>query len=185
MEIIDKKKNKIKFKAEIDTTIANSIRRYLNEIPILAIDEVEISKNDSALYDEAIAHRLGLIPMQMDGRMTENTTAELELNTKKQGFVYSEELKGAKIVYDKIPITLLNKNQSLKLKAFAKMGRGREHSKFSPGIMFYQDSEDTDVNEHELLVIIESWGQISPEDMFEKSIEELKKDLKSVSKKIK
>ena len=39
--MVHKRNNQIVFKAEIDETIANSIRRYLNEIPILAIDEVE------------------------------------------------------------------------------------------------------------------------------------------------
>jgi DNA-directed RNA polymerase subunit D len=185
MEIIEKKDNLLRFKIEIDESLANSIRRYLDEIPVLAIDEVDISKNDSALYDETIAHRLGLVPLKMDNRMGESTTAELSLDTKKAGFVYSKELKGAKVVYGEIPITLLNSGQSLSLKAFARTGRGREHSKFSPGLMFYQDSEDAEVNKGELLIALESWGQMPVENIFEKSISELKKDLSELSKTLK
>lgn len=185
MELIEKNEDIMKFKMEIDETLINSIRRYISEIPVLAIDEVEISKNDSALYDEAVAHRLGLVPLKMDGRMGEKTEIELELDVKKAGFVYSGELKGAKVVYDKIPITLLDKGQFLSLKAFARIGRGREHSKFSPGMMFYQDSEDAEIKNGELLVVLESWGQMPVEDLFVKAIEEMKGDLADFSKKLK
>ena len=64
MKKIEKSENQIVFSAEMEETLANSIRRYINHIPTLAIDEVEISKNDSALYDETIAHRIGLIPIK-------------------------------------------------------------------------------------------------------------------------
>jgi len=40
---------------------------------------------------------------------------------------------------DKTPITFLNKGQELEIKATTKMGRGVEHSKFSPGLMFYRN----------------------------------------------
>ena len=53
MKIIDKKDNQITFSAEVDESLANAVRRYVDQIPILAIDEVEISKNDSPLYDES------------------------------------------------------------------------------------------------------------------------------------
>ena len=49
---------------DMPVSLANAIRRSVLEIPIMAIDNVEISKNDSALYDEIIAHRLGLIPIK-------------------------------------------------------------------------------------------------------------------------
>ena len=58
----------------------------------------------------------------------------MKLKTKKEGFVYSGELEGdAEVVYDKIPITLLDKGQELEIKATLKAGKGEEHEKFSPG----------------------------------------------------
>jgi len=65
MKIIKKTKEKVESVAEIDESLANAIRRSANEIPVLAIENLEIHKNDSVLYDEIIAHRLGLVPLEM------------------------------------------------------------------------------------------------------------------------
>ena len=140
MKIINKKEDQMTFTLEIDESLANAIRRYVGEIPTLAIDEVEISKNDSALYDETIAHRLGLIPLKMEKNYTKKTEERLSLNVKKEGYVQSGELKGkAKVVFENIPITALNKGQELVLEAIARIGIGVEHSKYSPGIIFYRN----------------------------------------------
>ena len=64
MQTIEKMPEKITFIDDMNISLANAIRRSVNEILILAIDEVDIYKNDSALYDEIIAHRLGLIPLR-------------------------------------------------------------------------------------------------------------------------
>jgi len=142
MKIIEKKDNKIIFTAEIEESLANALRRYVNQIPVLAIDEVEISKNDSALYDETIAHRIGLIPLEMQ-KVDEKKLPKLKLDIKKEGLVYSKDFMGdMKIVYGEIPITHLNKGQELQLTATGKLGLGKEHTKFSPGILFYREIVD-------------------------------------------
>jgi len=147
MKMLNKKENQITFSAEIDESLANAIRRYVGQIPILAIDEVEISKNDSPLYDETIAHRLGLIPFKMDKAFDEKNTEKITLAVKKEGTVYSGELKGKlKPVYDKIPITILKKGQELELIATAKAGKGNTHAKFFPGIIFYRNSVKVKIN---------------------------------------
>ena len=135
MKKIIEKENKLIFSSEMDNTLVNAIRRYVNQIPTVTVDDVEIMKNDSALYDEALAHRIGLIPLKVSKK-----NGELKLKSKKEGFVYSGELSGdAKIVYEKIPLTFLNKDQELELKANLKSGTGSEHSKFSPGIIFFRE----------------------------------------------
>ncbi len=238
MEAIEKKTNKLVFRAEMDESIANAIRRYINHIPVLAIDEVEISKNDSPLYDETIAHRIGLIPLNTEKSVNEKTTASLKLSSEKEGVIYSGQLKGGvKVVYDKIPITLLNKGQEFELITHARAGRGVEHAKFSPGFMFYRNFASAKIEKdcpqeilesckknsvkteggkiilsdiygndlceatiekymkegktqievipsEELIVTLESFGQMEPNEMFKKSIEALKKDLVLVEKKL-
>ena len=238
MKLLNKKENQISFTAEIDESLANAIRRYLNKIPIIAVDEVEISKNDSPLYDETIAHRIGLIPIKMEKAISEKKAHKMKLDVSKEGIVYSKELSGdLDVVYEKIPITTLNKNQELKLTATLILGKGNEHAKFSPGLMFYRniptikidkdcsksvmelcpqgilksddgkivisDASKCDMCEactefckklgkdsisitptNELIITLESFGQLDVRDIFKKSIEELKKDLAHVSKQI-
>jgi DNA-directed RNA polymerase subunit D len=238
MKIMNKKDNQVTFSAELDESLANAIRRYVDQIPVLAIDEVEISKNDSPLYDETIAHRLGLIPLKMDKAISEKTTEQVTLVAKKEGIVYSEEIKGrVKPVYDKIPITILRKGQELEILATARVGKGSKHSKFSPGLMFYRnlikvkvdkdcpkeivnacpqgifgleagkvsviDENKCDMCEvcvelirkmgkncieltplGELVITIESFGQIDEKEIFKRAIKILKEDLEEVSKKI-
>ncbi len=234
MRLIERKDNTLIFGVEANESILNAIRRYVNQIPVLAVDEIEISKNDSPLYDETIAHRIGLIPLKNENK----AKGKLKLDVKKEGIVYSGELKGdIKVIYDKIPITLLDKNQELELVANVKIGKGNEHSKFSPGLIFYRNIFEIKADKNcpkeviencprnilklkdgkiiveddfkcdscescvefckkngkdvieivptkELLVTLESFGHLSVEDIFKKSIEVLKKDLAELSKKI-
>lgn len=194
MKLIEKKENQLVFSTEIEESLANAIRRYINKIPILAVANIEISKNDSPLYDETIAHRIGLLPLKMEKAMAEKTKVKFKLNTDKEGIVLSGELKGGKgVVYDNIPITMLNKGQELTLIADAEMGKGNEHAKFSAGLMFYrraldfkeEDNSKEPAKSGELILTLESFGQLSVQDLFIKSVETLEKDLAFISKKLK
>lgn len=53
----------------IDASIANALRRILlAEVPTMAIEHVYIWNNSSIIQDEVLAHRLGLVPLNVDPR---------------------------------------------------------------------------------------------------------------------
>lgn len=152
IEKLSKSADKISFIVRgINASIANAIRRSILEISIVAIDTVEFYKNDSALYDEIIAHRLGLIPLKTSGHFTESEncsckgkgclkcTAGLKLKAKGPCTVYASSLKskGLEILYPEMPIVILAPEQELELSAEARLGKGREHAKFTPGLIWY------------------------------------------------
>jgi DNA-directed RNA polymerase subunit D len=139
METLLNTKEKLILRMEANESLANAIRRSVSEVPTLAIDEVEIYKNDSALYDEIIANRLGLVPLKTDKSMSGKTKIDLKLSKKGPGTVYAEDLEGpAEVIFPKIPITLLGENHKVELVATATLGVGRDHAKHIPGLCYYR-----------------------------------------------
>lgn len=54
----------------ISPAIANTFRRILiAEVPTIAIERVDMYNNTSIIQDEVLAHRLGLIPLNIDPRV--------------------------------------------------------------------------------------------------------------------
>ena len=139
MKLLDKKENKIVFETDIDISLANAIRRSVSEIPILAMDEVDIYKNDSALYDEILAHRIGLIPLK-NQKLKEGKSVQFKLKVKgdKEGSIILSSELGKDVVFPDMPIVLLNDGQELELVARATQGIGKEHAKYTPGLVFYK-----------------------------------------------
>ena len=159
VELIEqnKKQNKVTFLVKGTTpAFANMLRKTITEeVPTMAIEDVEFRKNSSVLYDEIIAHRLGLIPITTDlksynlpdectckGEGCTKCQLVLTLKAKGPGYVYASELisKDPKVVpvFEKTPIVKLIKGQTLEIEATAMLGRGKEHAKWSPALAFYK-----------------------------------------------
>lgn len=139
METITKTQEKIVFTGNVNISLANAVRRSVAEIPILAISDADVYKNDSALYDEIIVHRLGLIPLK-NQKMKEGDVAEYKLKAKGDGdgvSVLAKEL-GNDVIYPETPIVLLGEGQEIELVARAKSGKGINHARFTPGLFVYK-----------------------------------------------
>jgi DNA-directed RNA polymerase subunit D len=192
MEIIKKTHEKMIIRTDINYSLANAIRRSVEEIHTLAIDEVEIFKNDSALYDEVLAHRIGLVPLKMDSKMGAKTEIDLKLKKVGPGKVYSGDMKGkVEVVYDNIPLTLLEDKQEIEIVATARMGQGIQHAKHVPGLVYYRELKEVKSGNSKIDSIIDnSKGIIKAEksgskwicDLSEADVDEIVKiDESSVS----
>jgi DNA-directed RNA polymerase subunit D len=134
----------------------NSLRRLMvGEVPVLAIEDVEFRKNDSAAYDEIVALRLGLIPFKTNLKelnMKQSCTCKgagcamcqvvFKLKEKGPKMVYAKQIKlpDPKLapVFPEMPIVKLDKGQELEFEAIAILGKGIEHMKWSPGLVHYK-----------------------------------------------
>jgi len=164
--ILDKKNsNRASFiLSGINASYSNMLRRFMTEeVPVIAIEDVEFRKNNSILYDEIIAHRLGLLPLSTDLK-TYNLTKEckcegegcarcsvkLTLKSKGPGTVYASELKSkdpkVKPVFPEMPIVKLLKGQDLELEATATLGQGKRHTKWSPCLAWYSPKSKITIN---------------------------------------
>lgn len=160
IRLLENKKNEGKLSfilKDSNAAYANALRRLMiEEVPTMAIEDVEIRKNSSALYDEIITHRLGLIPLTTDlkaynlpekckceGKGCARCQLKLTLKTDKgSGMVYSSDIKSkdtaVKPVYPKMPIVKLLKGQQLEFEATAVLGNGKVHVKWSPCHAYYK-----------------------------------------------
>ena len=140
METIKKTNEEMVFVGDVDVSLANAIRRSVGDVPILAIVEADIYKNDSVLYDEVISHRLGLVSLK-NQKMKGDQSVEMKMKAKGKGeenIMVMAGLLGDSVVYPETPIVLLGDGQELELVARAKAGTGNEHAKFMPGVIFYK-----------------------------------------------
>lgn len=187
------KKNRLTFSLKgADTAYANTLRRIMGfEVPVMAIEDVEFRKNTSILYDEMIAHRLGLIPLSTDlksynmmseckckGAGCASCTVKLVLKVQGPCTVYASDIKSKdpeiKPIFGKMPIVKLLEGQELEFEATAVLGQGKEHSKWATGLVYYKMPN---VDGDEYIFTVESWGQLTPKEIVVNAINLYNKEL--------
>ncbi len=151
--------------SDTNPPMANALRRVLIvDVPSLAIEDVEFHlgtigdeekdkeyESSAPIFDEIIAHRLGMLPIPTDlelfnfrdecdeceGEGCPNCTIIYSLNKKGPCTVYSGDLipvgeNELRPVDDLIPIVKLDDSQALLLYATAELGTAKEHAKWQP-----------------------------------------------------
>jgi len=136
-----------------NTTVsyANALRRVLiSEVPTVAIDLVEIERNNTVLPDEVLAHRLGLIPIYSKRELKYKSECDcsgfcdqcsitfeidvvhlddtLRVVSTRDIVCASEDVN----IRSGPVIAKLAKDQGLKVKCIARKGIGKTHAKWSP-----------------------------------------------------
>jgi DNA-directed RNA polymerase subunit D len=186
----------IKFN-NISRQYINAIRRMaISEVPTLAIDDVVILENSSVMHDEAVAHRLGLIPLRtgLDRFvMPQDCDCKSTLGCSKCRVLLvldSEAMEKTKIVTSgellsedelvkpvskDIPIVVLAPAQKLKFEAYARLGVGKDHAKWQPtSAAIVKDGKD----DGESILTIETNGALTAEETVGAAMEKLNTKMK-------
>lgn len=176
----------------------NAIRRLsISEVPTLAIDDVVMMENSSVMHDEAIAHRLGLIPLRTDlnkfvipsecdcnnslgcSKCRVLLVLDSEANEKTKlvtsGELVSED-DAVKPVSNNIPIIILAPSQKLKFEAYARLGLGSIHAKWQPTTCATV-TEGTEKNQS--VLTIETTGALTAEETINAAVQRLGTKVKS------
>jgi len=199
VEVVEKSDDMIVVKfSNVPRQYVNSLRRLaISEVPTLAIDDVVMLENSSVMHDEAVAHRLGLIPLRTDpGRFVMPHECDckstlgcskcrvlLVLDSEasdKSKVVLSGELVSedelVKPVSKEIPIVVLAPSQKLKFEAYARLGTGKSHAKWQPtSAAVVKDGKDDD----EVILLIESNGALTAEEILLSAAERLASKIKA------
>jgi DNA-directed RNA polymerase subunit D len=203
VKVLEADQNNVKLKFEgFELSYLNSVRRIsLAELPVLAIDDVVILENTSPVYDEVVAHRLGLIPLitpvdkyplpeecdcnspsgcpKCRVMIVLDAVATNIARTVYSGELVAPEDPSVRPVSDKIPIVRLAPNQRIKIEAYAKMGRGRDHAKWQAApVAILTEAEG---KEDARILEVESVGNYPAPVLLLKSVQMLEKQIKQLA----
>lgn len=182
IEPLNEQENRFSFIVKgISLPVANAIRRYsINRVPVLAIDRIIMYENSSSVFDEYIAHRIGLLPIKTPDGLLPSSEVSFVLDMQGPATIYSGDLRSEdaaiEIAEPKIPIITLIDNQSLRLEGKAVLGIGRKHAKFQAGIVAYEEKDDGT-----FVFKAESFMQMSAREMLIRGCKALESDLEAFS----
>jgi DNA-directed RNA polymerase subunit D len=193
VDILERRDERIVIKFNnISRQYINAIRRIaISEVPTLAIDDVVILENSSVMHDEAVAHRLGLIPLRTELDrfvMPQECDCQSTLGCskcrvllildseaiEKTKIVTSGDIKSedelVKPVSNDIPIVVLAPSQKLKFEAYARLGVGKDHAKWQPtSAAVLKDGAD----DNEAILTIETNGALTAEETVNAAMEKI------------
>lgn len=160
-----------------NAAIANTLRRaIMAKTPTLAVQHLDIVRNESALFDEVLANRVGQVPFTVPENVEEDDTVNVALKQEGPGTVLAEDLKTdndeAEPVNPETVIVDLKEDQAVEFEAEAELGRGEEHAKHQGGTVGYEK-----VDEGEFLFRIESTSGHTNQELVQRAIDAVKSEL--------
>jgi len=206
VKIIEEDEKSIKVQLEgLPLSIANAIRRFtINEVPTMAIEEVLIIENTSAMPNEVLAHRISLIPFISDidryvapeecdcgsklgcekcvVRYVVRAEALDEPITVYSGDIIPEDpTTTVKPVSPKIPIVKLAPKQRIEIELYVRVGKGRKNAKWQAAIssLYEKDGEP-----NKRILFIESIGFLPARRILKEAVNILKKKIQELNEKI-
>ena len=165
--------------------LANAIRRVaIGEVGCFAVDKVTFYENTSSIFDEYVAHRIGLVPILTPKGYGETDAIVFSLEVEGPVTAYSKDMKSAdkevKVANENIPLIKLAAGQKVRADCKAVIGKGNTSAKFQPGIVTYKAKEGSDFEFY-----VESFGQIPANEMIRRALDIISSDLKEIHKELK
>lgn len=162
---------------DANEAVANSLRRaMMTKVPTLAVQHLDVVRNESGLFDEVLASRVGQVPFTVPDSLEEDDTVHVALKQEGPGTVLAEDLKTdkeeAEPVNPETVIVDLKDDQALEFEAEATLGQGADHAKHQGGTIGYEKT-----SEGEFRFRIESTSGYSNEELIQNAIEEVKNEL--------
>ncbi|MDD5317500.1 MAG: DNA-directed RNA polymerase subunit D [Candidatus ainarchaeum sp.] len=154
----------------VSVALMNALRRLgMSSIPVFGIDKVTFYENDTSLFDEYVANRIGLVPIKTPEGYKAGESILFSLDKSTPGTVNSKALKSSDakvaVANNDIPIIKLSEGQQLRLEAQARLGTAKEHARFQPGLIAYGKEGDG------FAVTVESFGQMKAKEMVVRAAE--------------
>ncbi|HHL41515.1 MAG TPA: DNA-directed RNA polymerase subunit D [Candidatus Bathyarchaeota archaeon] len=141
----------------VDTAFVNALRRTMvSEVPTMTIEDIFYFDNSSLVPDEILANRIGFTPLKTDLDsyvLPEECECEAELGCPKCRAVLTMDVESTGdtiTVYsgdlvpddpntapasDKIVLAKLAEGQAIRFEAYAQLGQGKVHAKWTPTSM--------------------------------------------------
>ena len=138
----------------VNAAFANSLRRtMIAEVPTMTVDDIFYFDNSSLVPDEVLAHRIGFVPLKTNLEsyvLPEECDCEAELGCPNCRAVLTMDIEAKDdtvTVYSgdlvpedpsiapvskRIPLAKLAPGQAIKFEAYAQLGQGKVHAKWSP-----------------------------------------------------
>ncbi len=186
--------------------LVNALRRaVLSDIECFAIDAVDFYENNSVMFNEYLANRIGLVPLTYEESFADDAQVTLSLNAEGPGMVYSRDLRSSdekiKVFDENIPIIKLAADQRLRLEAFAVKGTAKQHAKFQCALASYAyypakgkvadikdadrdagDGKPAEYKDGEFLFLVESYNNVAAKDHLKRAAEMLAHKAEALSK---
>ncbi|PUA31983.1 MAG: DNA-directed RNA polymerase subunit D [Candidatus Terraquivivens tikiterensis] len=186
----------------VPLAVANAIRRLIiSEVPTMAVEEVLVIENSSGMTNEILAHRISLIPFVSDiDRYVppEECTCGSKLGCERCVVryvlkaeagdqpltVYSRDMvpedpnTSVVPVSGNIPIVKLAPGEKVELELYVRVGRGKKHAKWQPGIATLYESKE---GPEKRILFVESFGFLEPKRMILEAIKILNKKVKELA----
>lgn len=174
----------------VNVGFANALRRtMIGKVPTLAIEDVRFTKNNSGLFDEMVAHRLGMLPWSFEPGKYKfrdecdcedgcaQCTVTMVLDKEGEGSVVAGDMTATDDDVDSqnpdTKIVDLTQDGEIELEATAQLGTGQEHAKWQAAnaAYSYEDGDDT------FHFNVESVSGLDPRTIVLEAVSQLREEL--------